>query len=165
MTLNELVTQVKEELRNTERYDMRTFDFIHFEHDHGAGYDTVEFYIYELPSLANRSYVTLTYDLTSGKRLFKMTQNQGQPKAKKKVAGFERKGKIYLFTKENPEHKVFARLLAGEMTKLKDFPEDVALQSYKTNKLLEEINTVEKRTLMLVKDNFEDLRDFVHHNI
>lgn len=165
MTLNELVTQVKAELKETGRYDMRTLDFLHFEHAQDARYDTVEFYIYELPSLVNRSYVTLTYDLASGRRLFQMKQNQSPIKTEKKVAGFERQGKCYLFTKENPEHKIFARLLEGRLTKLKDFPEEEGPRTYKMGKLLEEINSAENRTLMLVRDNFEELRDFVYHNI
>lgn len=165
MELETLVAQVKKELSQSGHYDMRTFDFYHFEHPSNPAYDTVEFYIYEKPSCSNRQYVTLTYELLTGSRLFRMTRNNAHDTKEKVVAGFERAGRLFFFSKETPESKVFAKLLAGKLTKLKDFPETEELKAYKTNKFLEEIDAVEHQVHRYTQANFEDLRDFVAHNI
>lgn len=67
--------------------------------------------------------------------------------------------------------KILAPFVEGKLTKMKELPtnqdllEEEGLSDYKARMLLREIDETEKRTLMLVRDNFEDLRDFVHHNI
>ncbi len=165
MNLHQLVSQVKEELKAEESYDMRTFDFHYFEHQNGESYDVVEFFIYEKPSTPNSSYVVMSYDLLTGKRLFKLTTNRTKPALEKKVIGFERQGQTYLFPDKESESKVFATLLSGKMTKLKDLPEDNNSNAYKAGRLLDEIDEVEQQVLSIAKTNFEDLRDFVYHNI
>ena len=67
--------------------------------------------------------------------------------------------------------KILATFVEGKLTKMKELPTDQdlleqeGLGNTKARVLLREIDETEKRTLMLVRDNFEDLRDFVHHNI
>lgn len=67
--------------------------------------------------------------------------------------------------------KILATFVEGKLTKMKECPtnqdliEEEGLSNTKARALLREIYETEKRTLMLVRDNFEDLRDFVHHNI
>ena len=67
--------------------------------------------------------------------------------------------------------KILATFVEGKLTKMKELPTDQdlleqeGLTDFKARNLLREIDETEKRTLMLVRDNFEDLRDFVHHNI
>ncbi len=67
--------------------------------------------------------------------------------------------------------KILATFVEGKLTKMKELPtnqdllEREGLTNFKARTLLREIDETEKRILMLVRDNFEDLRDFVHHNI
>lgn len=164
MRLGELVAQVKNELKQEGRYDMRTFGYEHFEHPNSNTYDTVEFYIYENRTVANHCFVTLTYDLMTGSRLL-VTKSGGSAVKEKKVAGFERQGQTYFFSDEEPEHKILATLASGKLTKLKELPEDDSSKAYKAGKLLQEIDAVEHQVLIVTRSNFENLRDFVHHNI
>lgn len=163
MELKELVQKVRQELADEKRYDMRTFDFHYFEHQNGKAYDVVEFYIYERLSQPNRRYLVMSYDLLTGKRLFKLMSNQEKPVSRKRVVGFERDGKSYWFSKENP--KVFAKLVSGKVTKLKDFPDENEANAYKRTKFFHEIDEVEQQILAYTRENFNDLRDFVNHNI
>jgi hypothetical protein len=85
MLLEDLVSQVREELRQTRRYDMRTFAFLHFAYQRSKTVDLVEFFIYEKPSQPNRNYVRLTYDRLSGERMYKMEIPTQSTKQKQKV--------------------------------------------------------------------------------
>lgn len=67
--------------------------------------------------------------------------------------------------------KILATFVGGKLTKMKDLPCNDELlghehlEYYRANQLITEINEVEKRVHLLVKDNFEDLRDFIYKNI
>jgi hypothetical protein len=165
MLLEKLVQLVKRDLKVKGRYDMRTFDYHYFEHQNGEVYDVVEFFIYEKSSRPNRSYVVMSYDLFTGKRLFKLTTNGKAPSLEKRVVGFEREGQVHLFSEENSESKVFSTLFEEKVTKLKKLPENEETAAYKPNKLLQEIDEVEHQMLSRTKATFEGLRDFVHYNI
>ena len=99
MFLEELVEQVKGELKQTERYDMRTFGFIYFDHQKLKSQETVEFFVYEKSSRLQRKYVCLTYDLITGECLYRLeTLCKKEPsKLSKRMVGFERQGLVTLF--------------------------------------------------------------------
>lgn len=67
--------------------------------------------------------------------------------------------------------KVLGTFVEGKLTEMKELPRDQdllereGLDNYQSSVLLREIDETEKRTLMLVRDNFDDLRDFVYRNI
>ncbi|SBW29587.1 hypothetical protein [Lactococcus lactis] len=67
--------------------------------------------------------------------------------------------------------KIMATFVEGKLTKMKDLPsnqellEEKDLGNFKAKYLLQEVNEVEKQVLVYVRDNFEDLRDFIRKNI
>lgn len=99
MMLEALVNQVKQELKQSKQFDMRTFDFLSFDHVQPCSQDTVEFFVYEKPRMSHRKYVVLTYDLVTGQLLYEWSVArvvQQVPKTKRMI-GFERAGQVIFF--------------------------------------------------------------------
>lgn len=67
--------------------------------------------------------------------------------------------------------KIMATFVGGKLTRMKDLPsnqellEENALNDFKAKHLLQEVDEFEKQVLVYVRDNFEDLRDFIRKNI
>ncbi|MDR0298776.1 MAG: hypothetical protein LBI13_01625 [Streptococcaceae bacterium] len=96
MPLEQLVMQVKMELKSTGRYDMRTFAFIQHDEYWAKNPQLVEFFVYERPSFKERGFVRLLYDLSTGDCLCDERKPHKQCKAKR-ILGYERQGVITLF--------------------------------------------------------------------
>ncbi|WP_339011779.1 hypothetical protein VNN36_07750 [Lactococcus garvieae] len=97
MYLEDLVVQVKEELRQMGRFDMRTFAYVHFDYQRSRTVDLVEFFIYEKPSQPHHNYVHLTYDRLSGERMYTMEiPTSTSKRVQKIVLGVETKKKSAL---------------------------------------------------------------------
>ena len=67
--------------------------------------------------------------------------------------------------------KILATFVNGKLTRMKELPSNQELLDqdglayYREEKMLQEINEAEQRMMRLMKDNFDDLREFVLRNI
>lgn len=96
MQLEQLIMQIKTELKSTGRYDLRTFAFVQHDEYWAKNPQLVEFFVYERPSFKNRGFARLLYDLSTGECLCNERKSAVKCKAKR-VLGFERQGVVTLF--------------------------------------------------------------------
>lgn len=96
MKLEQLVTQVKNDLRDTKEYDMRTFTFLQHKSHWSRNTQLVEFLVYGRPSIKNRGFARLLYDLSTGECLCDERKRREKCKTKR-IVGYERHGVITLF--------------------------------------------------------------------